>query len=134
MPVPSFADASQANGKATLTGTSEAGSTLSIYDGNTWMGFATTGSDGTWSFTRQGRGKYGAFLRGARHRRRRQRRPDRRRGDLGQFQPRYPHGTAAGDVIVGNGGNDTIAGRAGDDTLRGGAGADRLIGGAGATA
>ncbi|QGY30450.1 Ig-like domain-containing protein [Pantoea cypripedii] len=35
----------------TLTGTAEAGSTVSIYDGSTLLGTVTVGSDGTWSYT-----------------------------------------------------------------------------------
>ena len=41
-----------ANGQATLTGSSgSAGDQISIYDGLTRLGFATTGSNGAWSFT-----------------------------------------------------------------------------------
>ena len=43
--------ASVAYGQATVAGTSSAGDTISIYDGNSWIGFATTGSNGQWSFT-----------------------------------------------------------------------------------
>ena len=35
----------------TLSGTAEAGSTVSIYDGTTLLGTVTVGADGTWSFT-----------------------------------------------------------------------------------
>uniref|UniRef100_UPI0005614C82 Ig-like domain-containing protein n=1 Tax=Pantoea sp. A4 TaxID=1225184 RepID=UPI0005614C82 len=34
-----------------LSGTAEAGSIVSIYDGSTLLGSVTVGSDGTWSFT-----------------------------------------------------------------------------------
>ncbi|MCA1178232.1 Ig-like domain-containing protein [Pantoea rwandensis] len=35
----------------TLTGTAEAGATVSIYDGNTLLGTVVVGADGNWSFT-----------------------------------------------------------------------------------
>ena len=50
-PVAAFTSIDAANGQATLRGTSGAGDQISIYDGMTWVGFATTGSNGTWSFT-----------------------------------------------------------------------------------
>jgi len=37
--------------RPTLTGTAEAGSTVSVYDGATLLGTTTTAGDGTWSFT-----------------------------------------------------------------------------------
>jgi hypothetical protein len=49
---PSFTGATVANGMVTLTGfTGEANDTISVYDGNDWMGFATTGVDGTFTIT-----------------------------------------------------------------------------------
>jgi hypothetical protein len=51
-PLPTvFTSISTANGKATVSGTSGAGDKIWIYDGATWLGAATTGTDGTWSFT-----------------------------------------------------------------------------------
>jgi hypothetical protein len=49
---PFFATASVANDTVTLTGfTGEANDTISVYDGNDWMGFATTGADGTFTIS-----------------------------------------------------------------------------------
>ncbi|HZB53006.1 MAG TPA: Ig-like domain-containing protein, partial [Reyranella sp.] len=51
-PTPVFAGAVLADGQVTLSGrTGSAGDTLSIYDGYSWLGFATTGSDGRFTFT-----------------------------------------------------------------------------------
>lgn len=48
---PVFTGATYAGGQVTLTGTAEDGSTIEIYDGWTWLGYASTGSDGRFSFT-----------------------------------------------------------------------------------
>lgn len=51
-PTPAFASlVHNSNGTVTLSGTSEANSTVSIYDGTTDLGTATTAANGTWSFT-----------------------------------------------------------------------------------
>ena len=51
-PTPVFTGAVLADGQVTLSGmTGGAGDTLSIYDGWSWLGFATTGSDGRFTFT-----------------------------------------------------------------------------------
>jgi Ca2+-binding RTX toxin-like protein len=38
------------NGQLTLSGTAGAGDKISIYDSMTWLGFATTGSNGQWTY------------------------------------------------------------------------------------
>src|SRR5262249_20983293 len=49
---PSFTGASATNGNVTLTGTTgEVGDMVNIYDGNSWIGATSTGTDGTWHFT-----------------------------------------------------------------------------------
>jgi hypothetical protein len=49
---PVFTGATWANGQATVTGsTGAAGDVVSIYDGNSWAGFATTDANGKFSFT-----------------------------------------------------------------------------------
>jgi nucleoid-associated protein YgaU len=50
-PAPLITGATFANGQVTLTGTSEAGSIVSIYEGYTLVGTATAGSDGKWTMT-----------------------------------------------------------------------------------
>jgi hypothetical protein len=50
-PVPSFTGATYANGLVTLTGTSEAGSEVWVYEGESRIGTAIAGSNGTWSMT-----------------------------------------------------------------------------------
>jgi hypothetical protein len=49
-PAPVVTGAAFAGGQVTVTGISEAFSSLWIYDGSTWMGSATAGSDGKFSF------------------------------------------------------------------------------------
>ena len=80
-PTPVFTGAVLADGQVTLSGrTGSAGDTLSIYDGYSWLGFATTGSDGRFTFT-------AAADPNAVHSYRRQRhRPCRQHGDA----PRHP--------------------------------------------
>jgi hypothetical protein len=53
-PVPSFTGATYSNGLVTLTGTSEAGSEVWVYEGESRIGTAIAGSDGTWSMTGTG--------------------------------------------------------------------------------
>ena len=46
-PAPVFTSGTLANGQVTLTGTTgSAGDVASIYDGNSWLGFATSGGNG----------------------------------------------------------------------------------------
>src|SRR6185312_12798477 len=40
-----------AKGQSTISGTSEAGSTVTLFDGGQKVGVATAGADGTWSVT-----------------------------------------------------------------------------------
>ena len=48
---PVVTGATFANGQVMLTGTGEASSTLWIYDGSSWIGGTTVGSDGKWTFS-----------------------------------------------------------------------------------
>src|SRR5262249_11110872 len=51
-PVPTVTAAVFANGKVTLTGTTgSASDAVWIYDGNNWLGGATSNAQGQWSFT-----------------------------------------------------------------------------------
>ena len=52
--VPAITRATFAKGKVTLTGTSEPGSSIAVYEGYTMVGSATAGSDGTWTLTGAG--------------------------------------------------------------------------------
>jgi hypothetical protein len=112
--VPVFASAVQASDRVTLAGTSEAGSTLSIYDGNSWLGFATAGNDGSWGFTGKGQANsvhsYGEIA-----------------TDLAGNEAKTP-----GKLILGSSGVDTLIGTASTDVVQGGGGSDKLTGGAGA--
>ena len=103
-----------ANGKATLSGTSGAGDQISIYDGATWMGFATTATNGTWSFTANA-------APGAAH-----------TYGINATSPAGKTSTATGRGLLGSNGADTLTGGAGNDVIAGGPGSDTLIGKGGA--
>jgi Ca2+-binding RTX toxin-like protein len=114
-PAPIFVGATQANGQVTLTGaTGGAGDTLSIYDGYTWLGFATTGSDGRFSFSASASSSvvhsYGANA-----------------SDLAGHG-----GGTAGALLLGSATADTLAATSGGDVIQGAGGADTLTGGSGA--
>lgn len=47
---PVIASALITNGQLTLSGTAGAGDKISIYDGSTWLGFASTDNNGQWTF------------------------------------------------------------------------------------
>lgn len=114
-PLPSaFTSVSAVNGQATLRGTSSAGAQISMYDGMTWVGFATTGSDGTWSFTT-------AASTGTTH----------RYGFNATDTSGHQTG-GTGVAVLGSDGNNTLAGGTGDDVIAGGRGNDVLTGGSGA--
>jgi Ca2+-binding RTX toxin-like protein len=110
------------NGHVTLTGTTgEAGDTVSIYDGNSWLGFAKTGSDGSFSFTAQTSNQvhsYGANATDS-------------LGHEGHGSGKLILGSTGADTLTGGSGNDVIAGNGGNDLITGGAGADKLTGGSG---
>jgi hypothetical protein len=50
-PAPAFTSATLSGDKVTLTGTSEAGSTVFAYEGLNWIGIATAGADEKWTIT-----------------------------------------------------------------------------------
>jgi Ca2+-binding RTX toxin-like protein len=114
-PVAAFTSVDAANGQATLRGTSGAGDQISIYDGMTWVGFATTGSNGTWSFATNADANvahsYGINATSP-------------TGNMAKGTGLGLLGHSAVDTLTGGAGNDVIAGGPGSDTLSGGAGAD----------
>ncbi len=114
-PAPGLTSVSSGNGKATLTGTGSAGDQISIYDGASWLGFATTGSNGTWSFTANAAAgathSYGINATDL-------------AGNMGGGTGRGLLGSNGADTLKGGTGNDVIAGGPGSDSLTGGAGAD----------
>jgi Ca2+-binding RTX toxin-like protein len=122
-PIPVFTGAVLANGQVTLTGTTgEANDTISLYDGNTWVGFATTASDGSWSFSASAPSNvvhsYGANATDL-------------SGREGHGANTLILGSAGADTLTGGSGNDIIIGNGGNDRITGGAGADTLTGGSG---
>jgi len=116
-PLPVFTGAVQSNGQVTLTGsTGGAGDTLSIYDGYEWLGFATTASDGSFSFSAAAPTNavhsYGANA-----------------SDLAGHD-----GRTTGTLQLGSSAANSLAGGSGADVLQGGGGADTLTGNGGADA
>jgi YVTN family beta-propeller protein len=126
-PVPVItSEAVSKSGVVTLTGTTagaaEANDTVTVYDGATLLGTATTDSNGAWSFTTKAASKvshtYTAtatdFV-----------------GNIGHGNNEAILGTSKADSLIGGSGNDIIIGNGGNDSLTGGAGADLLTGGSG---
>jgi Ca2+-binding RTX toxin-like protein len=113
-PTLTFTGDSTANGQITVTGTTgEAGDSVSIYDGNSWVGWATTGSNGHFNFTTSADTSvvhtYGANATNL-------------FGMEGHGTNMLIQGTAGGDKLSGTGTNDVIVGGGSADTLTAGAG------------
>jgi Ca2+-binding RTX toxin-like protein len=122
-PIPTFTGGTAANGQAILTGTTgEANDTVTIYDGNSWLGTATTHADGTWNYTAAASSgsvhSYGANATNS-------------TGSEGHGSSKLIIGSSAADNLAGTTGNDVIVGNGGNDQITGGAGADKLTGGSG---
>ncbi|HKH66432.1 MAG TPA: calcium-binding protein, partial [Reyranella sp.] len=104
-----------ANSAVTLTGTSSAGSQISLYDGSKLIGSAVANANGGWSYS-------GKVTVNATHT------YDIISTDLNGQQTKGTGlgllGSNGADKLTGSGGNDIIAGGAGNDVLTGGAGAD----------
>ncbi|HEX9329063.1 MAG TPA: Ig-like domain-containing protein, partial [Reyranella sp.] len=122
-PVPIFTGVTLAGDMATLTGTAgEANATISLYDGYSWIGWTTSGSDGNWSFTANAApGTVHAYGPNATD----------PAGNEGHGLNRAIVGSSNADTLSGSTGPDIILGNGGGDTITGGAGADRLTGGSG---
>ena len=114
-PVAAFTSIDAANGQATLRGTSGAGDQISIYDGMTWVGFATTGSNGTWSFTTNADANVAHTY------------------GINATSPTGIMAKGTGLGLLGHSAVDTLTGGAGNDVIVGGPGSDTLIGGAAPT-
>ena len=112
-PVAAFTSIDAANGQATLSGTSGAGDQISIYDGMTWLAFATTGSNGTWSFTTNADANVAHTY------------------GINTTSPTGIMGKGTGLGLLGHSAADTLTGGAGNDVIVGGPGSDKLIGGGG---
>jgi len=114
-PLPTvFTSISTANGKATVSGTSGAGDTIWVYDGATWLGAATTGTDGTWSYTANA-------APGSAH-----------NYGINAMSPTGRISGGSGRGMLGSSGADTLTGGAGNDVIVGGPGSDTLTGNGGA--
>lgn len=101
------------NGSATLGGTSEANSTIQIFDNDTQIGMTTTTASGAWTFTT---GKESNVV---------------HTFSVTGTDAAGNVGTGTGAAIYGSNGNDTISGTSGNDLITGAAGADNLAGGLG---
>ncbi len=120
-PIPTFTGESVSNGMVTIAGTTgEAGDSVTIYDGYSWLGVATTGADGTFTYTASaaaGVHSYGSYADGP--------------AGEGHNVAKVILGSTGADALVGTAGNDVIAGNGGNDVITGGLGADKLTGGSG---
>jgi Ca2+-binding RTX toxin-like protein len=103
-------DALNKNGSFTVTGTSEANSTIDIYDGSTLLGSRVPSGTGQWNFTTGilSSKTVHSFTSTATD----------AAGNVGQ---------SSGTVIYGTGGHDNIGNSSGNDLLTGGAGADNFV-------
>ncbi|MEO6712257.1 MAG: M10 family metallopeptidase C-terminal domain-containing protein [Mycobacteriales bacterium] len=114
-PISVFTGYVVADGQMTLTGTTGgSGDTISLYDGATWLGFATTSNDGNWNFTAP------SPANGVVH---------KYSSNATDIAGNETHGS--GELIVGGEGADILRGTAGNDLIVGSSG-DRISGGAGA--
>jgi probable HAF family extracellular repeat protein len=112
-PVASFGgEVPNTNGTVTLTGTSEANSSVTIFDGSTQI-VTTADANGSWSVTT-------AKLSSSVH-----------TFSLTSTDLAGNKGPGSGDAYYGSTANDTIVGTAGNDLLMGGSGGDKLTGGPG---
>ena len=109
------------NGTVTLAGTAaEASDKISVYDGSTLLGTATTNSDDTWSFaTGKVSNAVHTYTVTATD----------TAGNIGNSSNEAILGSTGANALVGTSGNDIIMGNGGNDTFTGGGGADRLIAG-----
>ena len=113
-PAPAFTSISTANSKATLSGTAGAGDQISISDRGSLLGYATTASNGTWSFTANAAaGTNHAY-------------------DISATDLAGNTGSGTGRALLGSKGADTLTGTTGNDVIAGGLGSDNLTGGGGA--
>jgi Ca2+-binding RTX toxin-like protein len=117
-----FTGGTIADGQITVTGsTGEAGDSISLYDGNDWVGMATTGSNGTFTFMTAATHVVHSFGANATN----------LAGLEGHGAAKLILGSSTADSLVGTSGNDIIVGNGGNDHITGGAGADTLTAGSG---
>lgn len=112
-PRPVLSSYSSTSTSSTFSGTSEAGSTVKIYDGSTLVGSAVTSWNGTWTLTT-------TALSNAVH-----------NLSVKATDVAGNNGSSTGDNYIGTGSSDTLLGHATDDFLWGGTGNDTINGGAG---
>jgi len=121
-PTVTFTGATVADGQITVTGsTGEAGDSISLYDGNEWVGMATTGSHGTFTFTTAATDVVHSFGANATN----------LSGLEGHGTAKLIIGSSAADNLVGTSGKDIIIGNGGNDHITGGVGGDTLTAGSG---
>src|SRR5207249_2607063 len=108
-----------ANSSATLSGTAEANSIVTVHDGSTILGTAATAANGSWSFTTDN------HLSGNTVHPFTVTQTDAA-GNIGTSNTAF-YGSSHADPIVGTSGNDLIIGNAGNDTLTGNGGNDTFI-------
>jgi Ca2+-binding RTX toxin-like protein len=121
-PVPTFTGDVIGNGEVTLTGTTgHANDQVTIYDGNTWLGSATTASNGNFTFAASANpaavNDYGAYATDP-------------SGSIWHGINQVIVGGTAAATLTGTAGDDIVNANGGNDTILGGP-ADLLTGGSG---
>jgi hypothetical protein len=97
------------NGSATLAGTAEASSIVTVFDVSTQLGTATVGGTGVWSFkTAALSDTLHVFTASATD----------QAGNVGGISGSAQFGSSAADILTSTSGNDTLMGRGGTDTFK----------------
>jgi len=115
--LPVMLNAVSANGVTTLSGTAEANSSVSVFDGVNMIGIVTAASDGTWSLQANVKGNaIHSFTETSTD----------SAGNVASSAGVTLYTPAANKALVGGDGDDVLIGRP-NDTLTGGPGADTLV-------
>jgi len=117
-PAPAVTGATLVNSQVVFNGTSEAGSSVAVYDGSTLLGTASTDASGRFSFTTSANGgsthSYSTTATDL-------------AGNVGSTAGHVYLGSSGNDPITGTTAADVIVGRAGADVLTGGGGSDSFV-------
>jgi Bacterial Ig-like domain/Bacterial Ig domain/RTX calcium-binding nonapeptide repeat (4 copies) len=110
-PTPLIASVTATKTGVTLSGTSEVGSPVEVYDGTSLLGTATVSSSGTWSFSATSKQAPTTVVNNFTVT------ATDKAGNLGSTPGTTEWGTTGNDTLASTAGNDTMYGRAGADTF-----------------